>query len=45
MEIFLQRLLIEVAAIALQLAILRLVSWMRDRSTGANSTEGIVLAT
>jgi hypothetical protein len=44
MEIFLQRLLIELAAIALQLAIMRLVSWMRERSTEANATEGIVLA-
>jgi hypothetical protein len=44
MEIFLQRLLIELAAIALQLAIMRLFSWMRGRSTEANSTEGTVLA-
>ena len=44
MEIFLQRLLIELAAIALQLALMRLVSWIRDRASEANSTEGPVLA-
>jgi hypothetical protein len=33
MEIFLQALLVELAAIALQLAIMRLVSWIRSAST------------
>ena len=32
MEIFLERLLVELVAIALQLAFLRLVSWLRSRT-------------
>jgi hypothetical protein len=44
MEIFLQRLLLELAAIALQVAIIRLVGWIRTRSAEADPTEGIALA-
>ena len=44
MEIFVQRLLIELAAIALQLAIMRLVSWIRSGSAEAHPTGGIVSA-
>ena len=44
MEIFLQAVLVELAAIALQLAIMRLVSWIRANSAEARQTEGIVAA-
>ena len=44
MEIFLQALLVELAAIALQLAIMRLVSWIRANSAEAHPTGGIVSA-
>ena len=44
MEVFLQRLLLELAAIALQVAIMRLLSWIRTRSAEADTTEGIALA-
>jgi len=42
MEIFL--LLLELAAIALQVAIIRLVGWIRTLSAEADPTEGIALA-
>ncbi|HLN17917.1 MAG TPA: hypothetical protein VK277_14335 [Acidimicrobiales bacterium] len=35
MEIFLERLLLELVAIALQLAVLRLVQWLRSRPSAA----------
>lgn len=44
MEVFLQRLLLELAAIALQLAIMRLVSWIRTRSAEDRAVEGLELA-
>lgn len=44
MEIFLQAVLVELAAIALQLAIMRLVSWIRSGSAEAHPTGGIVSA-
>jgi hypothetical protein len=39
MEVFLQRLLIELAAIALQVAIIRLVIWIRTRSAESGAIE------
>ena len=44
MEIFLQAVLVELAAIALQLAIMRLVSWIRSGSAETHPTGGIVSA-
>ncbi len=44
MEVLLQRLLLELAAIALQVAIMRLVNWIRTSSPKANATERTALA-
>jgi hypothetical protein len=44
MEIFLERLLLEVAAIAVQLAIMRIVAWVRDRSSPATTFAAVVAA-
>jgi hypothetical protein len=44
METFLERLLLEVAALAVQLAIMRIVAWVRDRSSPATTSARIVAA-
>jgi len=44
MEVFLQRLLLELAAIALQVAIMRLVRWIRTRSAEGDAIERSGLA-
>ncbi len=43
MEVFLEWLLLELAAVALQMAILRIISWVRGRSpsSDAPSTVGV----
>ena len=43
MEVFLEWLLVELAAVALQMAILRIISWVRGRSpsSGAPSTMAV----
>ncbi len=44
MEIFLERLLLELAAIAVQLALIRLISWLRQRSESSGTPADIAVA-
>lgn len=44
MELFLERLLLELAAIAVQLAILRVIHWLKNRTPSPNSAGGVVAA-
>jgi len=37
MEVFLERLLLELAAIAVQLAIVKLIAWLRQRTQRSDS--------
>jgi hypothetical protein len=41
MEVFLERLLLELVAIAAQLAIVRLISWLRQRMQTSNAQEQV----
>jgi len=43
MEIFLERLLLELAAVAVQLAILRIVAWLRERSRGSGTSADLAV--
>lgn len=42
MEVFLERLLLELLVIVAQLAVIRIISWLRNRSTGPDAGEGSV---
>jgi hypothetical protein len=44
MEVFLERLLLELVVIAVQLAIMRFVSWLRARSLGFEPERSIAAA-
>jgi hypothetical protein len=44
MEIFLERLLLELAAIAVQLAIIRLINWLRERSEPSGTPADVAVA-
>jgi hypothetical protein len=44
MEVFLEWLLLELAAVALQLAILRIISWVRARSLSSGTPTAMAAA-
>jgi hypothetical protein len=44
MEVFLERLLLELVVIAVQLAIMRLVAWLRMRSSSTDADRSIAAA-
>jgi len=44
MEIFLERLLLELAAIAVQLAVMGIIRWLRDRSLSPDTPAELSVA-